>query len=101
MGKHHWSERSAAPEVFASGNPTRRGERQRVTKVLNQVLAHYGLKLADWGATQYVLSGPTGRTELVGNLAQVWPAAERLCGRGCDPLDKDLLSTLRPGPPSR
>jgi len=74
---------------------TLRRERQGRTRLTNQVLRHYGLTLADWAATSYVLKSRTGRTALVDNLSQLWAAAEDLSKRPCDPLDEDLLADLR------
>ena len=53
-----------------------------------------GLGLSEWSASSYVLRTKTGRSEMVSSLAELWPAAERLLGRPCDPLDPDLLSRM-------
>ncbi|WOD13757.1 hypothetical protein [Paraburkholderia kirstenboschensis] len=42
-----------------------------------------------------MISTFTGKTEIVENLAQLWPAVERLSGRSVDPLAADLLDRLR------
>ena len=34
------------------------------------------------------------KSEIVDNLAQLWIAAERLCGQACDPLDLDLIALM-------
>jgi len=67
---------------------------QRV-RVVNVVLAQFGLDLADWQGAKYQLSSRTGRTEIVDNLAQVWQAAERILGRACDPLDPLLIARMQ------
>ncbi len=41
-----------------------------------------------------MLSGRTGRTEIVGDLAHLWQTAERMLGRPCDPLDPALIERL-------
>jgi hypothetical protein len=72
----------------------RRRERARRVAVANRVLKHYGMTLADWQGTSFVLSTSTGRTVLVESLLHLWAAAERLLGRPCDPLDQNLVARL-------
>lgn len=60
----------------------------------NRVLKHYRVSLADWQGTAFVLSGATGKTEIVYNLGHLWAAAERLTGKPCDPLDAELITVL-------
>jgi len=95
-GEQHWTESGSAPAVFASRaeTHTRLRERQARTRLVNAVLAHYGLKLADWSGNAYLLSSRTGRTAIVDNLSQLWSEAEKLCGRPCDPLDERLIVSL-------
>ena len=97
-GRGHWTESASSPEVFAgrAGNCTPGRERQHRTRILNVVLAHYGLSLSDWSAGKSILRTATGRTALVENVGEVWPEAERLAGRPLDPLDPDLLTALAP-----
>ncbi len=91
----HWTDAAGGRGPFASrdGRITRRQERQRRVALANRVLSHYRLKLGDWEA-QYVLRTPTGGSELVPDLAHMWPAAERLAKRRCDPLDRALIEAL-------
>ena len=95
-GRGHWTDSGSNPEVFARRDEvhTIARERQQRTRILNVVLAHYGLSVSDWAASKYVLRGRTGRSALVENLSELWPAAEKLLGRPCDPLDPSLLSDL-------
>ena len=97
-GRGHWTESASSPEVFAGRTEvhTATRERQQRTRVLNVVLAHYGLSIADWTAGKSVLRSATGRTAMVDNVGELWPAAERLAGRPIDPLDPTLLSALAP-----
>jgi hypothetical protein len=92
----HWTD--AAGRDSRSGEPprggTRRQERRHRVALANKVLAHYGLALADWNGNSYVLGSRTGRSEIVHHLAALWPAAERMAGRPCDPLDPALLAAL-------
>jgi hypothetical protein len=72
------------------------GRRGRVFRgrLLNRVLAVYGLSLDDWSGRVWVLRDRKGRTAVVDNLGAVWVEAERLCGRPLDPLDPDLVAAL-------
>jgi hypothetical protein len=97
-GRGHWTETATNPEVFAAREttPTSRRERQARTALVNRVLKHYGLSLKDWSGASYVLKGATGKTAIVENLSQMWAEAETLTGQDLDPLDDDLVRSLRP-----
>ena len=83
----HWTDSNRpAPEGH-----TRRCERQARVRLVDTVLQHDGLTLAEWSGKSYVLSSRTGRTALVGNLSELWGQAERLSARRGDPLDESLL----------
>jgi len=97
-GEVHWTD--GAPSAGAGGTAaaqTRRAERLYRVALINAVFGHYGLALADWQGSSYLLSNRTGRTEIVGDLAQLWQAAERMLGRRCDPLDPTLVERLETG----
>jgi hypothetical protein len=97
-GEDHWTD--GPPRVDAPGRAvaqTRRAERLYRVVLINAVLEHYGLTLADWQGSSYLLSNRTGRTEIVGDLAQLWQSAERMLGRRCDPLDPALVEQLEAG----
>jgi hypothetical protein len=83
----HWSD--SAGETAAS----RAADRQHRVCVANEVLAVFGLALRDW-MSRYVLASRTGRSAVVDNLGAVWPAAEALAGRPCDPLDDAVIAAL-------
>ncbi len=103
-GERHWTERAASPAIFGgAGADGGEGPRLRVTparerqervRLVNRVLDPLGLVLAEWAASSYVLRTKTGRSEMVPDLGALWPAAERLLGRPCDPLDPALLARL-------
>ena len=93
-GGEHWTEVGSGAETAPVPPLRRRAERLRRVGLANAVLAHYGLSLGDWQGASYVLSGRTGRTEIVGDLAHVWQTAERMLGRPCDPLDPALIERL-------
>jgi hypothetical protein len=81
---NHWAERDS-------------GRRDRIFRVrlLNRVLAHFGLELGDWSGRVYVLRDRKGRSAVVDDLGSLWTAAEQLAGRPLDPLDPALLAALR------
>ena len=101
-GERHWTERAASPAIFGKsgdgrGDPPHRTparDRQERVRLVNRVLDPLGLSLSEWAASSYVLRTKTGRSEMVPDLGALWPAAERLLGRPCDPLDPDLLARL-------
>lgn len=95
-GSDHWTEAAARPGVYsrAPDPAARRRDRARRVVIANRVLALYGLRLADWQGSAFMLSTATGRTEMVDNLAHLWAVAGQAAGRACDPLDPDLLARL-------
>jgi hypothetical protein len=84
----HWSDGTA--------RAARGAERQHRLAVANRCLVPFGLRLADW-AGRYTLTSRTGGSAVVDNFGALWPAAERLAGRPCDPLDRDLIDALDDG----
>ena len=79
----HWAEQDGG----------RRGRVFRV-RLVNRVLAFYGLRLDDWAGRTWVLRDAKGRSEVVADLGSLWVEAERLCGRPLDPLDPELVASL-------
>jgi hypothetical protein len=73
------------------------GRRARAFRVrlANRVLDAFGLRLDDWGGRVYVLRDRKGRSSVVANLGALWVEAERLAGRTLDPLDPELVASLR------
>jgi len=106
LSEGHWTEQQFdaqdAAATVTAGNAherSRRRDRYHRTRVLNQILSHYGLRLDDWQSRSYVLSDRKGSTVMVRDLGELWPAAQQLARRQLDPLDPQLLETLsRPGP---
>ncbi len=89
-GEDHWSTRA---ESSASGR-TRRAERLERVRAANAVLRAFALRLDDWQGTSFLLSGPTGRREIVDTLPQVWEMAGRMLGRKIDPLDPPVIARI-------
>lgn len=95
-GDDHWTSAAARPGVYVRGASAvdRRRERVHRVRIANLLLRQYGLKLSDWQGASYLLVNKTGKTEIVESLAHLWPAAERLSGRACDPLAPELVAAL-------
>ena len=72
------------------------GRRERVFRVrlINRVLAFYGLRLDDWSGRVWTLRDAKGNAAVVADLGSLWGEAERLAGRPLDPLDPELAAAL-------
>ena len=55
------------------------------------------MSLSDWQGSSFVLATRTGKSEMIEDLGHLWPAAERMSGRACDPLDPVLIAWLEEG----
>jgi hypothetical protein len=84
----HWSDSPS------ENGETRTRSRQMKTRLANQVLAHYSLRLTDTGGS-LLLRSATGQAFLVPHLGALWPAADRLARKPCDPLDPELIAALK------
>jgi hypothetical protein len=91
--KEHWTAPVKREGVYVLGEAPadRRRERRRRIAEANAILGLFGLSLEDWQADSYILRSRTGKSEVVDNLAALWPAAEALAGRPLDPLDPKIL----------
>src|SRR5260370_16759530 len=76
-GTEHWTDAVARPGVFTRNTDAASRRRERMNRVAaaNRVLKHYGMNLADWQGSAFVLSTATGKTEIVDNPAPLWMAA--------------------------
>ena len=95
-GNEHWADAVARPGVFTRNRDRvdRRRERANRVRIANQVLACFGMSLSDWQGSAFILSTRTGKTELIEDLGHLWPAAERLIGRPCDPLAVSVIERM-------
>ena len=95
-GNEHWADAAAREGVYTRNvDPMlRRRERAQRVRVANAVLKLYGMKLSDWQGAAFLLSTLTGKSEIVEDLGHLWPMAEKLSGRLCDPLEPDFLKRL-------
>jgi hypothetical protein len=93
-GKDHWTDPVRREGVYVrhADPAARRRERARRIAAANLTLGLFGLTLSDWQADSYLLATRTGKTEVVSDLAALWPTAEKLAGRGLDPLDEDVIA---------
>jgi len=83
----HWTDGAKADSV------TPFAERRARAEIANRLLALYGLKLAEWGG-RFTLTGRTGKMAVVEHFGALWPDAERLAGRACDPLDPAIVEAV-------
>ncbi len=95
-GNEHWTDAAARPGVFTRNveRLDRRRERARRVAAANRVLAAFDMSLSDWQGSAFVLATRTGKSEMIEDLGHLWPAAERLSGRPCDPLDEALIARM-------
>jgi hypothetical protein len=95
-GYEHWAEPVARPGVYTRNVDVieRRRERRNRMRIANAILAQFGMTLSDWQGSSFLLSTRTGKTEIIADLGHLWPAAERLSGRICDPLALPVIEHL-------
>ncbi|MCQ2861618.1 hypothetical protein JT061_03205 [Helicobacter pylori] len=85
------------PNVLISANENAR-ERKRArlkrVRLLNQILAFYGLKINDWQGAKFVLCDKKGQSVIVNDLGDLWGKAQKLAKKEMDALDSNLLAFL-------
>lgn len=85
------------PNVLISANENAR-ERKRArlkrVRLLNQILAFYGLKINDWQGAKFVLCDKKGQSVIVNDLGDLWDKAQNLAKKEMDALDSHLLVFL-------
>ncbi len=100
-GSRAWTDAAGKAAFATAGRTVTIGaERRRRVSLLNEILAHYGLSIADWGGNSYVLSDAAGRTANMYTLGGIWAEVDRLAASACDPLDPDLVARLAAVPGS-
>ncbi len=85
------------PNALISTNENAR-ERKRArlkrVRLLNQILAFYGLKINDWQGAKFVLCDKKGQSVMVNDLGDLWGKAQNLAKKEMDALDSHLLAFL-------
>ncbi|OOC32595.1 hypothetical protein [Helicobacter pylori] len=89
------------PNALISTNENAR-ERKRArlkrVRLLNQILAFYGLKINDWQGAKFVLCDKKGQSVIVNDLGDLWDKAQKLAKKEMDALDSNLLAFLNQNP---
>ncbi|MGL2656379.1 hypothetical protein ACQJ7D_00525 [Helicobacter pylori] len=109
ISSFHWSDENYGSDsyeideglkesnVLISANENAR-ERKRVrlkrVRLLNQILAFYGLKINDWQGAKFVLCDKKGQSVIVNDLGDLWDKAQNLAKKKMDALDSHLLAFL-------
>ncbi len=106
ISSFHWTDRSDSygideglrePNALISTNENAR-ERKRArlkrVRLLNQILAFYGLKINDWQGAKFVLCDKKGQSVMVNDLGDLWGKAQNLAKKEMDALDSHLLAFL-------
>ncbi len=106
ISSFHWTDGSGScgidenlrePNALISTNENAR-ERKRArlkrVRLLNQILAFYGLKINDWQGAKFVLCDKKGQSVMVNDLGDLWDKAQNLAKKEMDALDSHLLAFL-------
>ncbi|GAA7574964.1 hypothetical protein MMM148_01900 [Helicobacter pylori] len=108
ISSFHWSDgtdRSGSYEnenlkgqnaLISANENAREHKRARLKRVrlLNQILAFYGLKMDDWQGAKFVLHDKKGQSVMVNDLGDLWDKAQNLAKKEMDALDSNLLAFL-------
>ncbi|MCH4606728.1 hypothetical protein KII69_01650 [Helicobacter pylori] len=82
--------------LISANENARERKRARLKRVrlLNQILAFYGLKMDDWQGAKFVLHDKKGQSVMVNDLGDLWDKAQNLAKKEMDALDSHLLAFL-------
>ncbi len=82
--------------LISANENARERKRARLKRVrlLNQILAFYGLKINDWQGAKFVLCDKKGQSVIVNDLGDLWDKAQKLAKKEMDALDSHLLAFL-------
>lgn len=106
ISSFHWTDRSDSYEIdenlrkpnalISTNENARERKRARLKRVrlLNQILAFYGLKIDDWQGAKFVLCDKKGQSVIVNDLGDLWGKAQKLAKKEMDALDSNLLAFL-------
>ncbi|WP_187955237.1 hypothetical protein [Helicobacter pylori] len=110
ISSFHWTDRSDSYEIdenlrkpnalISTNENARERKRARLKRVrlLNQILAFYGLKINDWQGAKFVLCDKKGQSVIVNDLGDLWGKAQNLAKKEMDALDSNLLAFLNQNP---
>ncbi|MGL2406156.1 hypothetical protein ACOWMD_05660 [Helicobacter pylori] len=109
ISSFHWTDRTYGSDSYgidenlkgqnaliSANENARERKRARLKRVrlLNQILAFYGLKINDWQGTKFVLCDKKGQSVIVNDLGDLWDKAQNLAKKEMDALDSHLLAFL-------
>ncbi|MGL2436082.1 hypothetical protein EXS86_03785 [Helicobacter pylori] len=109
ISSFHWTDRTYGTDsceidenlrepnaVISTNENARERKRARLKRVrlLNQILAFYGLKIDDWQGAKFVLCDKKGQSVIVNDLGDLWGKAQNLVKKKMDVLDSNLLAFL-------
>ncbi|MCH4609307.1 hypothetical protein KII72_00550 [Helicobacter pylori] len=105
ISSFHWTDGSGSYEnenlkgqnaLISTNENARERKRARLKRVrlLNQILAFYGLKINDWQGAKFVLCDKKGQSVIVNDLGDLWDKAQNLAKKEMDALDSNLLAFL-------
>ncbi|WP_024112144.1 hypothetical protein [Helicobacter pylori] len=82
--------------LISANENARERKRARLKRVrlLNQILAFYGLKINDWQGAKFVLCDKKGQSVMVNDLGDLWDKVQNLAKKEMDALDSNLLAFL-------
>ncbi len=109
ISSFHWTDRTYRSDSYeidenlkgqnaliSANENARERKRARLKRVrlLNQILAFYGLKINDWQGAKFVLCDKKGQSVIVNDLGDLWDKAQNLAKKEMDALDSHLLAFL-------
>ncbi|WRD51316.1 hypothetical protein E5K41_04755 [Helicobacter pylori] len=109
ISSFHWTDRTYGSDSYgidenlkgqnaliSANENARERKRARLKRVrlLNQILAFYGLKIDDWQGAKFVLCDKKGQSVIVNDLGDLWDKAQNLVKKEMDALDSHLLAFL-------
>ncbi|MGN8523073.1 hypothetical protein ACR9MV_00430 [Helicobacter pylori] len=109
ISSFHWSDENYGSDSYeideglkesnaliSANENARERKRARLKRVrlLNQILAFYGLKINDWQGAKFVLCDKKGQSVIVNDLGDLWGKAQKLAKKEMDVLDSNLLVFL-------
>ncbi|MCQ2892119.1 hypothetical protein JT244_02170 [Helicobacter pylori] len=109
ISSFHWSDENYGSDSYeideglkelnaliSANENARERKRARLKRVrlLNQILAFYGLKINDWQGAKFVLCDKKGQSVMVNDLGDLWDKAQNLAKKEMDALDSHLLAFL-------